>query len=103
MFQRIHGTAESVAEQARFRGDCGDSAVVPSKDVKRGPTGSGRTHDAYWAVSAGPGRKGFRDASACLVTLAECVTETQRRHRETKMIAPSSGVGTANYTCQSAR
>jgi D-lactate dehydrogenase (cytochrome) len=104
LFVEFHGSAESVAEQARRFGEiAGDHAGGPfvwaTKPEERSRLWQAR-HDAYWAVLAlRPGARAFAtDVCVPISRLADCVEETQRDIAEHGLIAPIVGhVGDGNF------
>jgi D-lactate dehydrogenase (cytochrome) len=104
LFVEFHGSAESVAEQARRFGEiaadhAGGPFVWTTKPEERSRLWQAR-HDAYWAVLAlRPGARPFAtDVCVPISRLADCVEETQRDIAEHGLIAPIVGhVGDGNF------
>ena len=104
LFVEFHGSAESVAEQARRFGEIaaehgGGAFVWATKPEERSRLWQAR-HDAYWAATAlRPGARPFAtDVCVPISRLADCVEETQRDIAEHGLIAPIVGhVGDGNF------
>ena len=104
LFVEFHGSAESVAEQARRFGEIaaehgGGPFVWASQAEARSKLWQAR-HDAYWAATAlRPGARPFAtDVCVPISRLADCVEETQRDIAEQGLIAPIVGhVGDGNF------
>jgi D-lactate dehydrogenase (cytochrome) len=104
LFVEFHGSEASVAEQSeRFGEIAGDLGGGPfdwaTKAEDRTQLWQAR-HDAYWAVRAlRPGGTALAtDVCVPISRLAECVTESQRDLKESRLLAPVVGhVGDGNF------
>ncbi len=104
LFLEFHGSDSSVAEQSqRFGEIAGDLGGGPfdwaTKAEDRTRLWQAR-HDAYWAVRAlRPGGTALAtDVCVPISRLAECVTESQRDLKESRLVAPLVGhVGDGNF------
>ena len=104
LFVEFHGSAESVAEQARRFGEIvaghgGGAFAWASQAEARSKLWQAR-HDAYWAVvGLRPGARPFAtDVCVPISRLADCVEETQRDIAAEGLIAPIVGhVGDGNF------
>jgi D-lactate dehydrogenase (cytochrome) len=104
LFLEFHGTDASVAEQSQRFGEIaaelgGGPFDWATKAEDRSRLWQAR-HDAYWAVMGmRPGIRALStDVCVPISRLAECVTQSQRDLKESRLIAPIVGhVGDGNF------
>jgi len=104
LFLEFHGTEQGAAEQTKlfaaiaeeFGGGPFDWASKPEDRTRLWQA----RHDAYWAAQRlRPGAKAIStDVCVPISRLAECVTESQRDAKESRLVAPVAGhVGDGNF------
>jgi D-lactate dehydrogenase (cytochrome) len=104
LFLEFHGSEASVAEQSQRFGEIaaelgGGPFEWATKAADRSRLWQAR-HDAYWAVMGlRPGVRALStDVCVPISRLAECVTQSQRDLKESRLVAPIVGhVGDGNF------
>src|SRR6202158_2642649 len=104
LFLEFHGSEASVAEQSQRFGEIarelgGGPFEGATKGEERSRLWQAR-HDAYWAVMGlRPGVRALStDVCVPISRLAECVTQSQRDLKESRLLAPIVGhVGDGNF------
>jgi D-lactate dehydrogenase (cytochrome) len=104
LFLEFHGSEASVAEQSQRFGEIaaelgGGPFEWATKAEDRSRLWQAR-HDAYWAVMGlRPGVRALStDVCVPISRLAECVTQSQRDLKESRLVAPIVGhVGDGNF------